>query len=89
MAVLPVADAVHDRILSTFGAMFATDQERKASEPRRAGRPGGTIAVTAWAIDGLFDRMTETLRSHMLETPPPGPGPRDRARPDELTPPSA
>jgi SAM-dependent methyltransferase len=84
MAALPVADATHDRVLSTFGAMFATDQEQVASELRRACRPGGTVAVTAWAIDGLFDRMTETLRSHMIETPPQGPGPRDWARPDEL-----
>ncbi len=84
MASLPVADHAADRVLSTFGAMFATDQERVASELRRACRPGGTVAVTAWAIDGLFDRMTETLRSHMLEAPPAGPGPRDWARPTEL-----
>ena len=84
MATLPVADHAFDRVLSTFGAMFATDQERVAAELRRAGRPGGTIAVTAWAIDGLFDRMTQTLLSHAPEPPPPGPGPRDWARPDEL-----
>lgn len=84
MASLPVADAGFDRVLSTFGAMFATDQERVAAELRRACRPGGTVAVTAWAIDGLFDRMTQTLRAHAPDPPPPGPGPRDWARPEAL-----
>lgn len=84
MADLPVPDAGFDRVLSTFGAMFATDQERVAAELLRACRPGGTVAVTAWAIDGLFDRMTEILRGHAPSPPPGGPGPRDWARPAEL-----
>lgn len=84
MAALPVPDAAFDRVLSTFGAMFATDQERVAAEMRRACRPGGVVAVTAWAIDGLFDRMTETLKAHAPAPPPTGPGPRDWARPEEL-----
>jgi SAM-dependent methyltransferase len=84
MATLPVADDRYDRVLSTFGAMFATDQQRVASELRRACRPGGTVAVTAWAIDGLFDRMTETLLAHAPEPQPPGPGPRDWARAEAL-----
>ncbi len=84
MADLPVADGSHDRVLSTFGAMFATDQQRVAAELRRACRPGGTVAVTAWAIGGLFDRMTETLLGHVPDPPLPGPGPRDWARPEEL-----
>ncbi|HEV7723002.1 MAG TPA: class I SAM-dependent methyltransferase [Iamia sp.] len=84
MAALPVADAGYDRVLSTFGAMFATDQRRVGAELRRACRPGGTVAVTAWAIDGLFDRMTETLLTHAPEPPPPGPGPRDWARVEDL-----
>ena len=82
MATLPVADDGYDRVLSTFGAMFATDQPRVGAELRRACRPGGTVAVTAWAIDGLFDRMTETLFAHVPE--PPGPGPRDWARAEDL-----
>jgi hypothetical protein len=64
--------------------MFATDQERVGVELRRACRPGGVVAVTAWAIDGLFDRMTEALLAHVPEPPPPGPGPRDWARADDL-----
>jgi len=84
MAVLPVADDAYDRVLSTFGAMFATDQRRVGAELRRACRPGGTVGVTAWAIDGLFDRMTQTLLAHVPDLPPPGPGPRDWARIDDL-----
>lgn len=84
MAALPVADGTADRVLSTFGAMFAIDQAGVAAELVRACRPGGTVAVTAWAVDGLFDRMTETLRAHAPDAPPTGPGPRDWARPAEL-----
>jgi hypothetical protein len=64
--------------------MFATDQRAVAAELRRACRPDGVVAVTAWAIDGLFDRMTETLKAHAPAPPPDGPGPRDWARADLL-----
>src|SRR5690606_26272825 len=81
---LPVPDDAFDRVLSSFGAMFATDQGRVAGEMRRACRPGGTVGVTAWAIDGLFDQMTETLRSHVADLPPDGPSPRDWGRAELL-----
>jgi SAM-dependent methyltransferase len=84
MAALPVPDGAFDRVLSTFGAMFATDQRAVAAELQRACRPGGVVAVTAWAIDGLFDRMTEMLKAHAPTPPPDGPGPRDWARADLL-----
>jgi SAM-dependent methyltransferase len=84
MASLPVPSSSFDRVLSTFGAMFATDQQAVGAELRRACRPGGVVAVAAWAIDGLFDRMTETLKAHAPAPPPPGPGPRDWARADLL-----
>lgn len=84
MADLPVADDGFDRVLSSFGVIFATDQRRVAAELRRACRPGGTVGVTAWAIGGLFDQMTETLRSHVPDLPPAGPSPRDWGRAELL-----
>ncbi len=81
MAHLPVPDATFDRVVSTFGAMFATDQRQVASELLRACRPGGTIGVTAWALDSLFDQFTATLLAVFLEPPAPAPGPRDWADP--------
>ena len=45
---LPYADASFDVVLSTFGAMFAPDQERTASELLRVCRPGGVVGMANW-----------------------------------------
>ena len=42
---LAFADASFDVVLSTFGAMFAPDQERTAQELLRVCRPGGKIGL--------------------------------------------
>jgi ubiquinone/menaquinone biosynthesis C-methylase UbiE len=42
---LPFADGSFDVVLSTFGAMFAPDQERTAAELLRVTRPGGRIGM--------------------------------------------
>jgi SAM-dependent methyltransferase len=68
---LPFADDSFDRVTSVFGAMFAPDQARAAAELLRVCRPGGTVAVTAWAPDGLNGQMFGTLGRHM---PPPPEG---------------
>jgi len=49
---LPVPDSAFDVALSTFGVMFAPDQERAAWELARVVRPGGRIGVTAWTAEG-------------------------------------
>lgn len=46
---LPVADGAYDRVLSSFGAIFAPRHELVAAELVRACRPGGEIGLTAWA----------------------------------------
>ncbi|HYI61050.1 MAG TPA: class I SAM-dependent methyltransferase [Acidimicrobiales bacterium] len=81
MAHLPVPDASFDRVVSTFGAMFANDQQQVAGELLRACRPGGVVGVTAWAIDSLFGQITDVLLAVFLEPPEPAPGPRDWADP--------
>lgn len=68
---LPFACDSFDRVTSVFGAMFAPDQERAAAELLRVCRPGGTVAVAAWAPDGLNGQMFGTLGRHM---PPPPEG---------------
>ena len=50
---LPFADASFDRVLSTFGAMFAPDHARAAAELVRVCRPGGLVAMATWANDGF------------------------------------
>jgi SAM-dependent methyltransferase len=45
---LPFMDGEFDALISTFGVMFAPDQQRAASELTRVCRRGGRIAIAAW-----------------------------------------
>jgi SAM-dependent methyltransferase len=47
---LPYADAGFDVVLSNFAHIFAPRHDVVAGEMARVCRPGGTIAVTVWAI---------------------------------------
>src|SRR6185503_2348376 len=67
---LPFEDASFDRVISTFGHMFAPDHERTASEMTRVLRPGGAIAVACWTPGGSIGRMFRTIAE--LVPPPPG-----------------
>jgi SAM-dependent methyltransferase len=67
---LPFDDASFDRVISTFGHMFAPDHERTAAEMRRVCRPGGVMAVACWTPEGSIGRMFRTLAE--LVPPPPG-----------------
>ena len=67
---LPFDDASFDRVISTFGHMFAPDHRRTASEMLRVCRPGATIATACWIPDGAIGRMVSTIAE--LVPPPPG-----------------
>ena len=67
---LPFEDASFDRVLSTFGHMFAPDHERTAAEMLRVCRPGGAIATACWTPEGAIGRMFRTLAE--IVPPPPG-----------------
>jgi ubiquinone/menaquinone biosynthesis C-methylase UbiE len=67
---LPFDDASFDRVISTFGHMFAPDHQRTAAEMRRVCRPGGTIAVACWSPEGAIGRMYRVTAE--LLPPPPG-----------------
>lgn len=67
---IPFPDASFDVVLSTFGAMFAPDQETTARELRRVCRPGGTIAMANWTPDGFAGQMFRITARHV--PPPPG-----------------
>ena len=67
---LPFDDARFDRVISTFGHMFAPDHQRTGAEMRRVCRPGGTIAVACWTPDGSIGHMFRTTAE--LVPPPPG-----------------
>jgi ubiquinone/menaquinone biosynthesis C-methylase UbiE len=66
---LPFADASFDVVLSTFGVMFAPNQERAAAEMLRVVRPGGgRIGLANWTPDGFIGRLFEVVRDFV---PPP------------------
>jgi SAM-dependent methyltransferase len=67
---LPFADGSFDVVLSTFGAMFAPDQERTAAELLRVTRPGGRIGMANWVPGDFVDEIFRATTRHI--PPPPG-----------------
>jgi ubiquinone/menaquinone biosynthesis C-methylase UbiE len=67
---LPFEDASFDRVVSTFGHMFAPDHRRTADEMKRVLRPDGVIAVACWVPEGSIGRMFRMNAE--LVPPPPG-----------------
>ena len=67
---LPFPAESFDAVLSTFGVMFAPDQERAAREMTRVVRRGGKIALANWTPEGFVGRMLITVGKHV--PPPPG-----------------
>jgi len=67
---LPFEDDSFDRVISTFGHMFAPDHARTANEMRRVCRPGGAIGVCCWTPAGGIGHMFRTVAA--LVPPPQG-----------------
>jgi len=68
---LPFDDGSFDRVLSTFGHMFAPDHVLAASEMARVVKPDGVIGFCAWTPEGSTGQMFRLTASHM---PPPPEG---------------
>jgi SAM-dependent methyltransferase len=62
---LPFADESFDAVLSVYGAMFAPDHARTASELHRVCRPGGTIALASWTPEGFLGELFRTVGDHV------------------------
>jgi ubiquinone/menaquinone biosynthesis C-methylase UbiE len=54
---LPYDNDSFDFVLSTFGVMFALDQERAATELLRVCKTGGIIAFSAWTVESFPGSM--------------------------------
>jgi SAM-dependent methyltransferase len=65
---LPFADHAFERVISTFGHMFAPDHERTAAEMKRVCR--GKIGICCWSPHGAIGRMFSAVAE--LVPPPPG-----------------
>ena len=72
---LPFEDGSFDRVLSTFGHMFAPRHQRAADEMVRVCREGGAIVTATWTAEGIFGAMFAATAPYM---PPP---PRDASPP--------
>jgi ubiquinone/menaquinone biosynthesis C-methylase UbiE len=62
---LPFADQSFDAVLSPFGAMFAADHERAASEIIRVCRRGGLVGLANWTPEGFIGRLFALLGAHV------------------------
>ncbi len=81
---LEVPDASFDRVISVMGVIFAPDHRRALAEMARATRPGGRVALTAWA-DGGWSGAWRQRAAGLLPPPPPGsPQPDAWGDPDEV-----
>ena len=58
---LPFADQSFDAVMSAFGAMFAVDQERAASEMIRVCRRGRQVGLANWTPDGFVGQLFRTV----------------------------
>jgi SAM-dependent methyltransferase len=65
---LPFADGEFDVALSTYGVMFAPDQEQSAREIVRVVKPGGRIGLANWTPEGFIGQLLKTVGKHV---PPP------------------
>lgn len=65
---LPFEDTSFDRVLSTFGHMFAPRHRRVADEMIRVCRKGGAIVTATWTAEGVFGAISAASAPYM---PPP------------------
>lgn len=65
---LPFENGSFDRVLSTFGHMFAPRHQRTAAEMIRVCAPGGLIVTATWDPDGA---VGEFFKASAAYAPPP------------------
>ncbi len=66
---LPFEDERFDRVLSTFGVMFAPRHEVAAAELVRTCRPGGRVVLANWTPDGFLGGILVTLGRYLPPSP--------------------
>jgi SAM-dependent methyltransferase len=66
---LAFQDGSFDRVLSTFGHMFAPRHQRTADEMARVCRRGGAIVAATWVDDGSVGEIFKVSASYMPPLP--------------------
>jgi ubiquinone/menaquinone biosynthesis C-methylase UbiE len=62
---LPYNDETFDAVVSTFGVMFAPNQEQAASEMLRVCRRDGLVGLANWTPAGFIGEVFKTLGRHV------------------------
>ena len=65
---LGFADSSFDIVVSTFGVMFAPDQDKAAAELVRVCKSGGKIGLANWTPEGFIGQLFKVLGKYL---PPP------------------
>jgi SAM-dependent methyltransferase len=65
---MPFEDDSFDRVLSTFGHMFAPRHERTADEMARVCKQGGVVGICCWTPEGVTGDILGAVGRYM---PPP------------------
>jgi SAM-dependent methyltransferase len=68
---LPFNDGAFDVVTSVMGVIFAPDFVRASAELGRVVKPGGTVAITAWANDG-WSVLWRRYAAEIMPPPPAG-----------------
>jgi SAM-dependent methyltransferase len=67
---IPFPDRSFDCVLSTFGSMFAPNQEKAATELLRVCRENGRVGLACWTPDSFVGDLFRLVSKHV--PPPPG-----------------
>lgn len=67
---LPFPDGSFDGVISTFGVIFAQNQQQAAKELGRVCRKGGRLSLATWAPDGSVQKFLAIIAKHS-DAPPP------------------
>lgn len=81
---LPFPDKRFDGVISTFGVMFAQNQQQAAAELGRVCRTGGRLALATWAPRGAVAEVLAIIGRYS-DAPPPSVSPLAWGDPDQVT----
>lgn len=80
---LPFEDARFDRVISTFGVMFAANQAQAAAELARVCKPGGRLVLVTWVPRGSVEAFFAVIGKHS-DAPAPADSPLAWGAPEEV-----
>src|SRR5262249_33930003 len=70
---LPFDNSTFDGVISTFGVMFAQNQDKAAAELARVCRRGARLVLSTWAPDGAVATFFGIIAQYSDAAPAPSP----------------